>query len=87
MTLRKIEVFTAGCSLCDDAVQLVQDLACSSCSVEVLDMKDEAAQQKAREYGVTRVPAVAVNGTLADCCASGAIDGDTLRALGVGSAA
>ena len=87
MTLRIVEVFTAGCSLCDDAVQLVQNLACPSCSVEVLDMKDESTQAKAKQYGVTRVPAVAVNGTLADCCASGAIDGDTLRALGVGSAA
>ncbi len=87
MTLRKIEVFAAGCSLCDDAVQLVQDLACSSCSVEVLDMKDESAQQKAKQYGVTRVPSVVVNGTLADCCQTGAVDADSLRALGVGSPA
>ena len=87
MTLRKVEVFTAGCLLCDDAVQLVRRLACSSCSVEVLDMNDESAQRKARQYGVTRVPAVAVNGTLADCCSSGAINSDTLRALGVGSPA
>ncbi len=87
MTLRKVEVLTAGCSLCDDAVQLVQSLACPSCSVEVLDMKEESVQAKARQYGVTRVPAVAVNGTLADCCSGGPIDGDTLRALGVGSPA
>lgn len=87
MTLRNVEVFTVGCSLCDDAVQLVQSLACPSCSVEVLDMKDESVQAKARQYGVTRVPAVAVNGTLADCCSGGPIDSDTLRALGVGSPA
>ncbi len=87
MTLRKVEVFTAGCSLCDDAVKLVQSLACSSCSVEVLDMKDESTQTKAQQYGVTRVPAVAVNGTLADCCQAGAIDTAALRALGVGSPA
>ena len=87
MTVRKVEVFTAGCSLCDDAVQLVQDLACSSCNVEVLDMKDESAQQKAKQYGVTRVPSVVVNGTLADCCQSGAVSADSLRALGVGSSA
>ena len=87
MSLRKIEVFTAGCSLCDEAVQLVQDLACSSCSVEVLDMKDEGAQQKARQYGVTRVPSVVVNGTLADCCQTGSINVESLRALGVGSPA
>ena len=87
MTLRKVEVFTAGCALCDDAAQLVLSLACPSCSVEVLDMKDESVQKKAREYGITSVPAVAVNGTLADCCRRGAIDTDTLRSLGVGSPA
>ncbi len=83
--LRKVEVFTAGCSLCDDAVQLVQGLACPNCSVEILDMQDESAQKKAQEYGITSVPAVVVNGTLADCCRRGAIDADALRALGVGS--
>ena len=88
MTLRTIEVFTAGCSLCDDAVQLVQSLTCSSCSVEVLDMKDESAQQKAKQYGVTRVPSVVVTlSILADCCQTGAVNADSLRALGVGSPA
>ena len=87
MTLRKIEVFTAGCPLCDEAVQLVRDLACSSCAVEVLDMTDDATHEKARRYGVTRVPAVVVNGTLADCCQTGAVNAESLRALGVGSAA
>lgn len=87
MTLRKVEIFTAGCPLCDEAVQLVQDLACPSCGVEVLDMRDEATHQKAKQYGVVRVPAVAVNGILADCCQSGAIDPDALRALGIGSPA
>ena len=87
MPLRKIEVFTARCSLCDDAMQLVHRLACQSCEVEVLDMKTPVAQRKAKEYGVTRVPAIFVNGRLADCCQSGPVDEVTLRALGVGSPA
>ena len=87
MTLRNVERFTAGCPLCDEAVQLVQDLAYPSCAVQVLDMNDETTHQKAKEYGVVRVPSVAVNGTLADCCRAGAIDVETLRALGIGSPA
>lgn len=87
MTLRKVEVFTAGCPLCDDVVELVHGLACSNCTVNVLDMKDESTQKKAQQYGVMRVPAVVVNGTLADCCQTGAIKVDSLRALGVGSPA
>jgi hypothetical protein len=45
---------------------------------------DETAQEKATRYRVSRVPAVVVDGKLADCCSQGAIDMDTLKALGVG---
>ena len=86
MKKRTIEVFSAGCSVCDEAVKLVQDLACPSCDVQVLDMRaGKAAQAKAMQYGVQRVPAVAVNGKLASCYTGGGIDASTLRSLGVGS--
>ncbi|MGH7860375.1 MAG: thioredoxin family protein [Candidatus Binatia bacterium] len=86
MKKRTIELFTAGCPCCDETVALVQSLACPSCDVSILDMRtDEAAQAKAREYGVRRIPAVAVNGKLADCCQVGAVDAGTLRGLGLGA--
>jgi len=83
MNKRTVEVFDAGCPACKLTVELVQSLACPSCDVHVLDMRSEAAQARARAYGVKRVPAVAVNGTLAGCC-EGAADAQTLRHLGVG---
>lgn len=87
MNKRTIEVFTAGCPCCDDAVQIVRDTACESCDVRILDMRtDPAAQAKAREYGIHRVPAVVVNGQVADCCQGGRVDAARLRALGVGNA-
>lgn len=85
MKKRTIEVFTAGCPCCDETVKLVQSLVCPSCDLQILDMwTDQAAQAKAKQYGVTRVPAVAVNGKLADCCQVGSVDANTLRSLGVG---
>ena len=87
MTIRIVEVFTAGCSLCDNAVQRVQTLVCPSCRVDILDMRDVSTQEKATQYGVTRVPAVAVNGTLADCCQGGGVDLAALQRLGVGTQA
>lgn len=87
MKKRTIELFTAGCPCCEDAVKLVQSLACPSCELKVLDIKnDRAAQAKAKQYGVKRVPAVAVDGKLAECCLAG-IDAAALRALGVGAEA
>jgi hypothetical protein len=81
---RKIEVFSAGCAVCDDVVALVNQLACPSCEVTVLDMRDGAVARRARQLGVRSVPAVAIDGTLADCCAGRGPDAGTLRAAGLG---
>lgn len=87
MKKRVIELFSAGCPACDEAVKLVQSLLCPSCELRILDVRtDNAAQVKAKQYGVERIPAVAIEGKLADCCARG-IDAETLKRLGVGSAA
>lgn len=65
---------------------LVKRLACASCEVEVLDMRDSTAAERAKRYGIKRVPAVVVDGRLAECCVGNSIDEATLRAAGVGSA-
>ena len=86
MKTRTIEVFSAGCPCCDEAVRIVKSVARESCDVQVLDMRtDQAAQERAKSYGIHRVPAVVVNGQLADCCSSGAVDEAVLRRLGGGS--
>jgi glutaredoxin len=84
MAKRTVEVFTAGCPLCDEAVEAVRGLVCESCDLQIQDMRTRPAQAKAREYGVKRVPAVVVNGQLAECCQQGAVDLRTLQGLGVG---
>lgn len=87
MSKRTVEVFSAGCPACEDTIQLVNDIACSACEVRILDMKDSAVAKRAKELGITRVPAVVVDGKLADCCAGAGPTDAGLRAAGVGSAA
>jgi len=87
MSKRTVEVFSAGCPACEDTIQLVNDIACPSCEVSILDMKDPAVAKRAKGLGITRVPAVVINGTLADCCAGAGPTEAGLRAAGVGSAA
>jgi hypothetical protein len=82
---RKVEVFSAGCPTCQEAVDLVKGLACPDCDVEVLDMRDPAIASRAKSLGVNSVPAVAVDGKLAACCANRGVDEATLRAAGVGT--
>jgi hypothetical protein len=52
--------------------------------VEILDMRDSAVTAKAKVYGIRSVPAVVVDGKLADCCANRGVDEAALRAAGVG---
>jgi len=81
---RKIEVFSAGCGVCEDTVQLVNRLACPSCKVTVLDVRDPAVAERARGLGIRSVPAVVIDSKLADCCAGRGPEEATLRAAGLG---
>lgn len=81
---RKVEIFSAGCTVCEDAIELVQNLGCSSCEVEILDMHNDVIAKKAAVLGVKSLPAIAVNGVLADCCNTRGDDKEKLRAAGVG---
>ena len=84
---RKIEVFSAGCPACEETVKLVNQVACPSCEVSVLDMKDPNVSSRARSMGIRSVPAVVIDGQLADCCAGRGPDEATLRAAGLGQPA
>lgn len=81
---RKIEVFSAGCSLCEETVKLVERLACPSCEVTVSDIKNPEVANQAKSLGVRSVPAVAIDGKLAECCTKGGPDEVTLKAAGLG---
>lgn len=82
---RKIEIFSAGCSACDETVALVRENACPSCEVTVLDMNDDAVATRAKQLGVKSVPAVAIDGALASCCEGRGPDLAALHAAGLGS--
>lgn len=57
---------------------------CPSCDVAVLDMRDITVAQRAKALDVRSVPAVAINGQLAGCCAGRGVDEASLRAAGLG---
>lgn len=87
---RLVEVFTAGCPICDDTVKLVKSLVCPSCELQIYDLREGCAtnecREKAKRYGINAVPAVAVNGVLLDCCRREPITADRLLAAGIGQA-
>lgn len=81
---RKIEIFSAGCPVCEEVIEQVKDAACASCDVQVRDMNQPEVRKRAAELGIRSVPAVAVDGALADCCSGRGVDLDVLRAAGLG---
>lgn len=82
--MAKIELFIAGCPLCESAVQTVNDTACPKCEVIIYNLQNGEGKAEAAKYGVTRVPTVVVNGTIAGCCETGKVNAEDLRAAGVG---
>ncbi len=81
---RKIEIFSAGCTVCETAVARIKELACPSCEVTVLDMQKTEVTQRAEAMDIRSVPAVVIDRKLASCCAGRGIDEDVLRAAGLG---
>lgn len=81
---RKIEVFSAGCTVCTELVRMVERAACPSCEVLVHDMNDAAVARRAKDLGIRSVPAVAIDGKLAGCCKGRGPDEETLRKAGLG---
>ena len=83
-TKRQIEVFSAGCPVCEETIALVNRIVCSSCEVTVLNTNNSEVAARARRLGIRSIPAVVINGKLADCCAGRGPDESTLRAAGIG---
>lgn len=81
---RKVEVFSAGCPACLEAVQLVKRMACPSCEVTVHDMNDMKVAQRAKQLGIRTVPAVVIEGKLAECCTGSGLEEAVLKVAGLG---
>lgn len=62
---RKIEVFTAGCPLCEETLKLVRE-SVTPCGCEVIERRCEGTEccDEAKTYGVRSMPTIIVNGEI-----------------------
>ena len=85
MAKRQIEIFVADCPLCNETVRLVRELSCPSCEVLIYDLREGQTHltylEKAQQYGVQAVPALAIDGKLV---LTGKPNREQLQAIGVG---
>jgi len=75
---KKIEVFSAGCSVCKETIDMVKRLA-GKHEVVIHDMNKSEVATKAKGYGVRSIPAVVIDGKLASCCAGRGPDEHILK--------
>ena len=91
LTKRKIELFTAGCAVCEPVIEMVKAMACSSCEVVIYNIAQpcdtKECLEKVKAYGIKALPAIAVDGKLLSCCQNKGISVDELKKTGIGQAA
>ncbi len=85
VTKRRIDIYSAGCAVCQETVKLVEKIVCQSCEVTVLDMQDDDVAVRAKALGIRAVPAIVVDGELLECCSGRGPDERSLRAAGIGN--
>lgn len=81
---RAIEVFSAGCAVCEETVERITHLACPACDITILDMHKPDVAARAQQLGIRSLPAVVLDGQLAICCAGRGPDEAMLQAAGLG---
>ncbi len=82
---RKIEIFTAGCPVCEKQVKQIKEAACPNCEIEVLNInEDKEALKRSESYAIKSLPSVVIDGVLARCCSNSGIDIQILKSMGLG---
>jgi hypothetical protein len=64
-----IEVFTSGCHLCRETLEIIKKAKCDECTVTEYNIREkcesEICLKKAEEYGIKAVPTIVVDGKIA----------------------
>ena len=81
---RTVDIYSAGCPICEEAIATVRQIACDSCEVTILKVTDPTIAARARGLGIRSVPAVVVDGRLAACCDGRGVEISALRSAGIG---
>ncbi|WP_339790945.1 thioredoxin family protein [uncultured Imperialibacter sp.] len=85
---RTVEIFTAGCPVCDPVVKMVEELAYDQYEISIYDLvkqcDDQTCLNKVAAYVIKKVPTVAVDGVLLSCCQNQGISREQLIKAGIG---
>ncbi len=64
-----IEIFTSGCYLCRETVEIVEKAKCADCKMTEYNLSErcetEICLAKAKKYGIKATPTIVVDGKIA----------------------
>lgn len=78
-TTYKIELFVAGCSICQEVIHQVIKIAGSCSEISISNINDKIVAEKVEELGIKSIPAVFVDGELVNCCFNGVFKEELFR--------
>ena len=65
MDKKQIEIFIAGCPVCESLVEMVQETAANHRDITIYNLtiqcKSKICLKKMEEYGITSVPTIVIN--------------------------
>ncbi len=67
---KKVEIYSAGCLLCQEAINEAYRVLGDTCEITVLDTHDPKVAARAKELGVKTVPAIFVEEDVAQKAAA-----------------
>jgi len=85
MNKNHIEIFTAGCSICEPVVQFVKETAGANCNISIYNLSERSYNNICKKYSIKRLPSIVVNGILLDCCKNIDITKEDLINAGIGN--
>jgi glutaredoxin len=62
---KRIEIFTADCPICKEAIEMIKREACSECEIIEQRCIGNECCESAKGYGIKAVPTIVVNGKVA----------------------
>lgn len=65
----EIEIFTSGCYLCRETVEIVEKAKCDACRLIEYNLSEKCESEiclaKAKKYGIKATPTIVVDGRIA----------------------
>ena len=77
----RLEVFTAGCPVCEDQIEKIKTWVSPDTPIERLNMDDPGVAERARKLGICCLPSLVIDGEPVSCGDPGKLEAAVRKAF------